>query len=638
MRKGTATTTMQTTNARRTAFPVITPEQRAWLTWQAMNRSDDIVLLLERANAEPNPAVTVIGANDAFHRATGLDETQIVGQPIATLFPDQHQLGTLTETIQQDGSTRNEVTMLRADGSSFVLGLHLMPVSTPEGAAVNAHFVVLGRDITAVLEARNLQLATQKLLAKVFVSINEAVVIIDTSDRIVMTNPYADRLLGYKATALVGRPSLDLVAMRDRDLVSVNRQRQMTQGGDLNFDVLILLADGSEQTMRARSVLVERDDQKKFRILTLRPLARVATRAVNAGHIKLVGLDEVRDALGARWPALASRAMATAEAVIKRSCGKPDSYSQSDDISFLICFGELDAEAATFRAAMIGREIRERLIGQCGDPDTAQVRVIAASVNLTLQEEQPIAVRDAALLTGLGRQLQQIEHDARATLNATLHVASCETEPVQSRIAGEVVATWVHLPDTLERRLLCAFAVLPRSETEAFDLDGLLLGLAAREAVAVLARGASHSLLVPVGFDVFSSRPATDHFVNLCRKLDKRLTKQLVFLLSGLPEGLTRSHLFDCMNLLRPFCRGVGFQADNPALLAPLDLAPSGNAVVALLASAVTAMPADKVKALVGFLHARRMRLLVRRLASADQAAKVLAHGADLISMARGAV
>ncbi|MGA3001689.1 MAG: PAS domain-containing protein [Acetobacteraceae bacterium] len=629
---------MQPTEPCRTPLAAMTNEQRAWLTWQAMDHSDDIVLLLERASSEHRQAVTVIGGNDAFHRATGYDEVQIAGQPIAALFPDKEQVETLTDTIHRDGSARAEMALLRADGSTFVLGLHVMPVPASESFATGTCFVVLGRDITGVLEARNVQLATQKLLAKVFISIQEAVIIVDTGDRIVMTNPYADQLLGYKPNALAGRPSLDIVALRDRDLIALNRKQQMAEGGDLNFDVLLLLADGSEQTMRVRSVLVERDDHKKFRLLTLRPIAASATHTTNAGHIKLVGLNEVRNALGGRWSALATRAMATAEAVIKRRCGKEDSYSQADDSSFLICFGALDANEATFRAAMIGREIRDRLIGQCDDPATAQVRAIAASVTLPWPEEQSIPVRNATLLAGLDGQLQQIERDARATLKAAVLDASCELEPVQSRPAGEVVATWVCLSDALERKLLCACAALPRDETEAFDLDGLLLGLAARRAVAVLARGASHTLLVPVGFDMFSSRPATDRFIELCRQLDKRLTKQLVFMLSGLPDGLTRSRLFDCVNRLRPFCCGVGFQADDPALLAPLDLAPSGHAVVALSAEAVATMSFDKMKVLVGFLHARRMKLLVRRLGSADQAAKVLARGADLISLTRGAL
>ena len=626
---------MQISDMRRTASPAINVEHLARLAWQAMDHSDDIVLLLEKASAADNAAMIVIGANDAFHRASGYHADQILGQSVTGLFPDTAQAGTLLDTIRQAGSLRAEMALLRADGSTFVLGLHLMPV--PRGGSELPGFMVLGRDITAILQARNAQVSAQRLLAKVFICIDEAVVIVDTNDRIVMTNPHADRLLGYKANALAGRPLLDVVAPRDRDLVATNRRRQMEQGGDLAFEATLLRADDSEQMMRVRSVVVERDDHKRFRILTLRPAAPAQIHTESAGHIKLVGLNEVRDALGSRWPALATRAMATAEAVIKRRCDKEDSYSQVDDISFLICFGALDAQEATFRAAMIGREIRDRLIGQSGDPDTAQVRSIAASVSFPWQEGQPTAIRDAALLAGLDSQLQQIEKDARQTLDAVLLDARCELETIHSRNAGEMVATWVCLPEALERKLLCAFAILPRGETEAFDLDGLLLGLAAKQAITGLARGASQPLLVPVGFDVFNSRPATERFTTLCRKLDKRVTKQLVFVLSGLSEGLPRSYLFECVNRLRPFCSGVGFQADDPALLAPLDLAPSGNAVVALPASAITAMSAEKVKTLVNFLHAKRMKLLVRRLGSADQAAKVLALGADLISMARGA-
>ena len=85
----------------------------------------------------------------------------------------------------------------------------------------------------------------------------------------------------------------------------------------------MLQADGSELTVRITSVVVTPDESRQFRILTMRPEATRATRTrmESIGHIKLVGLDEVRAAMGDRWAAVAEQAMATAEAVIKRRCG-----------------------------------------------------------------------------------------------------------------------------------------------------------------------------------------------------------------------------------------------------------------------------------------------------------------------------
>ena len=228
-------------------------------------------------------------------------------------------------------------------------------------------------------------------------------------------------------------------------------------------------------------------------------------RSESVGRIKLVGLDEVRSALGDRWPAVAERAMATAEVVIKRHCGPQDSYSRADDTSFLMCFGTLSEEESSFRAAMIGREIRNRLIGQGEDPDNAYVRAIAAVVRFPDQGESEASLH-ALLLDGLDQQLERLEQEARRTLRDALAGAACELEPVFGRNRAKLVASQVLMPPKLERQLTCALSALPQKEAQAFDPDGLLLGLAAQQAVASMARGDSTPFLVKISFDIFATR------------------------------------------------------------------------------------------------------------------------------------
>ena len=91
----------------------------------------------------------------------------------------------------------------RADGGTFILGLHLMPaVARTPGCSC---FVILGRDVTARVEARRLSNSLHLLLAKVFTSVDDAVAIVNSAGRIVMTNPRFDQLLGFEAGALEGR-------------------------------------------------------------------------------------------------------------------------------------------------------------------------------------------------------------------------------------------------------------------------------------------------------------------------------------------------------------------------------------------------------------------------------------------------
>ena len=610
----------------------IPPRETAWLAYQALDQSDDIVLLLECGG--PGEAIdpVVIAANGAFRRASGHADDQLIGHRARELFPPGLPADTLMNAIRGETSLRTEMPFYRADGSTFVLGFHLMPAS--EWTQDYRCFVILGRDITAQLEARQMQNSIQRLLAKVFMSVDEAVAIVSASGRIVMTNPRIDQMLGYKPNELVGRRSLDLVVPESRDAISVAIELQLREGTDQTYVAPLLRADGSRLSASFTSVLVATEDSKQFRIITLRSRSpgSARLRSESAGRIKLVGLEDVRTAMGDRWRAVAERSMATAEAVIKRRCGKQDSYSRADDTSFLICFGSLSEQEASFRAAIIGREIHDRLIGQGSDPDTAYVRSIAASVRFPDDDESAASLH-AILLDGLDAQLERLEREARHALQVVLSDAASELRPVSGQKADEAVAMQVVLPAELERAVVAALSVLPAEETKSFDLDGLLLSFAAQHAVTAMAKGDARPILVNVRFDVFTTRLATERYLATCLKIDERVSGRLIPLLSSLPEGLPKTRQLECVNRLRPFCRGVGYQVDDMAELTLIDLSFSGTPIVSLPSTALASDDPYKLKAIMNSLHARRAKVPVRGVSSTEDAAWFRLLGADLIMM-----
>jgi PAS domain S-box-containing protein len=614
-------------------YPAASVGEKAVLTYKAMSNSDEIVLLLERDGSQEANDAVVIGANGAFRRASGYSSDQLVGRMMAELFPAGNHAETLMNAIRGPGTLRSELTCRRADGGSFVLGMHLMPA--PARTQGKVCFVVVGRDITASLEVRQMQDSIQRLLAKVFSSVDAAVAIINGAGRIVMTNPRIDLLLGYKPNGLAGRSSLELVAPEARAMITTKLKQQMEDGADSTYTAPVLRADGSQLVVRITSVMVA-GDARKFRIITLRPDAveRATLRSESVGRIRLVGLDDVRSALGDGWPAAANRAMATAEAVIKRNCGPQDSYSRADDTSFVMCFGRLNEEEASFRAAMIGREIRNRLIGEGEGPDNAYVRSIAAAVRFADQGETGASLQ-ALLLDGLDKQLERLEREARQTLHDALASAACDLEPVFGRNASEIVATQILVPSKLEREIACALAVLPQKESSAFDLDGLLVGLAAKHAVSSMAQGDTAPLLVKISFDIFATRVTTERFFAMCARIDRRVTGRLVLLLSSLPEGLPRTRLQDCVNRLRPFCRGVGYQVDDATELPQIDLSNSFNPIVVLPLAACSVSTPNKLRELFGSLQSRQAKVLIRGVQSEKDAITLRSLGADMISMKR---
>jgi PAS domain S-box-containing protein len=613
--------------------PPASLEQEALLTYLAMSNSDDLVLLLERDTAAQGDDAAVIAANAAFRRASGYAHDQVLGRKVQQLFPSAGNAGALMQAIRGKGSLRSELGCIRADGGTFMFGMHLMPA--PARTPGTDCFVILGRDITATQQARQMQDSTQRLLAKVFTSVDAPVAIVNGAGRIVMTNPQLDRLLGYNPNGLVGRRTLDLVPSDARTRVAEAIARQIADGRDTILSTPVQHADGSELVLRITSVMATAGEAKQFRILTLRPEVSgpTRTRLESIGHIKLVGLDDVRSALGEGWAAAADRSMATAEAVIKKHCGPQDSFSRADETSFLVCFGRLSEEESAFRAAMISREIRNRLIGQGESPDNAYVRSIAARIRISGQSESNDSLQ-AALLDGLDRELERIERDARQTLRDALAGATCDLCPIHGHNPAQIVARQVLMPQPLERQIFAALSALPAQEAASFDLDGLMMGLAAQQAVAAMVRGENMPLLVKISFDIFATRTTTQRYFAICEKIDRRVTSRLVLLLSSVPNGVPRTRLQDCVNRLRPFCRGVGYQVDDAAELPELDLANSFNPIVVLPVTACLSAP-SKLRAMFGALQTRHAKVLVSGIASDDEATALFSLGADMVAMKR---
>jgi hypothetical protein len=399
----------------------------------------------------------------------------------------------------------------------------------------------------------------------------------------------------------------------------------------------VLRKDGTEVPVTITSVIATIGDNKQFRVITLRPevIDTTAIRSESVGRIKLVGIDEVRAALGGRWPAVAERAMATAEVVIKRHCGPQDSFSRADDTSFLMCFGALSEEEASFRAAMVGREIRKRLIGVGESPDNAYVRSIAAVVRFPNHGETGASL-NATLSSGLDKQLERLERDARKTLHEALESPASDLAAIFGRTSTQSIASQVHISDDkMERRLQGALAALPQSEADAFDLDGLRIGLAAQQAITSMAQGDATPILVKVSFETFATRATTERFFAICAKIDARVTRRLVIMLSSLPAGLPATRLSDYINRLRPFCRGVGYHVEEIVALTKIDLSNSYNPIVAVPAAACKVNTPAKLRDLFNSLQTWKARILITEVASEKDATVFRSVGADMISMER---
>src|SRR5699024_1038040 len=116
------------------------------MLYDALDQSDDIVVVLELDAGD----LVVAAANDAFCRATGCCQPELIGRSFAAIAAN---CAAVIRAAEDGQSIRTELLCGRKDGRSFWFGLHLMPVKD----AARPRFVVLGRDITESQQVRQQQ-------------------------------------------------------------------------------------------------------------------------------------------------------------------------------------------------------------------------------------------------------------------------------------------------------------------------------------------------------------------------------------------------------------------------------------------------------------------------------------------------
>lgn len=138
------------------------------------------------------------------------------------------------------------------------------------------------------------------------------------------------------------------------------------------------------------------------------------SQSVMAGSFELVGLDEIKEALGPKWAALAARASELAEQGIKRRISDSDVLQVLSDTEFSICFARLSREAAVERARQISREIKQEIFAELPEfSSSVTVKQYVAEIELKNLAGDTGSLPDRLVLT---LRRMRLEAD-RAILN-----------------------------------------------------------------------------------------------------------------------------------------------------------------------------------------------------------------------------
>ncbi len=545
------------------------------LILDALDRAGNIVAVLE-----PDAGgLRVVAANNALAATLGRPTSEIEGAPADFLGDaDPEGAARLAAAVAADAPLRDELRCRTAAGGEVWLEVHMMP-ATVEGSP--RRFVLLGHDVTARHRRAATEEAMQALLAQAFQHAGAAMAVAATNGVVVMANPCFQALSGRPAERIVGREMLDNLHPQDHALAKAMRERQVADGRPYELPLRVIRPDGHVRPVVMHAVLLERRDLKRFRIVTLienperapGPAAAPAEPprpepVVLAGRIRLIGLEDVRDALGDRWPAMAERAMACAEHVLRRRLGPRETFSRAaDGAGFVVCFAARDADESAFRAAGIAREVRARLIGEVDDPGVATITAVT--------DPRPLSGAEVAEVgEGLTQRLEQrlsarqteLGQRARDRLAEAAADARCDVLPLAAPSGAPVPLVLVDLPRATRMAIESALLTLPEGETRGFDptllrLEGLMELLMGDPTGPA---GCAASLLLPVDFESLGQRGRAERCLERLRGLTQPMRARLVPILWQVPEDAVRVRVEDALRLLRPFGRSVGVELADP--------------------------------------------------------------------------
>lgn len=349
-----------------------------------------------------------------------------------------------------------------------------------------------------------------------------------------------------------------------------------------------------------------------------------------AGSLELLGLDDLRQAMGDRWLALGSRAVEMAEAELRLQLDETDFYRPYGDTSFLVCFSTLDQPAADLKARQIGARIKAKLAQQIPEVAvTLSVEHFVAAVDrkaLRQGGDLPIADR---LFGTLERMREEAKATARRFRTSLLRDFQILFAPVWHTSKHVVILNRCLLDMTSGCTTLGQFQALADplqlSRTLA-ELDFSLLTKSLEVLHQMLRSGRGSAVLVPVTLRTIDDAASRQEYVRLLSLIPDSYRKFLIIEISGIPATASPERLGELITMLAPFTKGMVLEVALDEVRTAALLTQSPWALSVNLRGASSTDPQI----------ANRLRKFTSLVASTQT--QTFAHGANSIGLALAAL
>ena len=187
--------------------------------------------------------------NPAAEQMFGRKAADVLGGPLDVLLPQRFRAGHIDHirAFGATGSTHRRmgglgaITGLRADGEEFPIEASISQLEV----SGEKYFTVILRDITENRRVQEALRQQQAQLAGIIESAMDAIIMVDSAQRVAMFNPAAEQMFGHKAADVLGGPLDVLLPQRFRsghlDQIRAIRRHRINPpphgrpGGDYRF-------------------------------------------------------------------------------------------------------------------------------------------------------------------------------------------------------------------------------------------------------------------------------------------------------------------------------------------------------------------------------------------------------------------
>lgn len=595
--------------------------------------------------------------NLVAEQMSGWGGQEAAGRPVAEVFRIRDGTTRSADRLEvaaaptRPAPLRPRGVLTRRDGLETPVEDAVVPMHDDDGKATGS--VVVLRDVSARKRIEQERETTQRLLASVFGVIDQALGVADHAGNFMMVNAALTRQLGWSVFDLVGKPFTRVIGEASRKWLLRQLAVREEQDETCRLPTELLHRDGTVTAGEIVSAVIPQPDGRLYRVVTylLKPpaaseqgdlpvsaairevLQRSGSPAtIVAGKVQLVGLAEIREKLGDRWPEVSAGVFTMAEHILRRHLGPKDSCNRTADDGFMVCFAELGETAAQEKAQTIAGEIRATLTGLAPEMASARVEGFAAKISIENSESGSDEAIIQAVEGRLTRERMRMETGATEVLHSGLTRAQILFQRVRTDTNQQAPYTMARLPKPLELSL-GTLRALGRQDY-GLESELLLLTGASERLLGEISANRTDVILVPVRMSTLLRRRDAERWLQIARSMAELGKRRMIVEITELYRDTARSRMTDLVMMISSVCRAVAYELPvaEPGFVNGLPTTVAlATIMVERLGNEDGGGYLTVATKLTKVLHNRNCRLLVKNIASANQAMSLARAGVPLL-------